>query len=110
MEIPFKNIFAALKKGKKSSQKRAVITHPYRDWGILMLACLLVIILFILISAYLFLKIRSGELIVATPDTSISTKTINAKALREDLTFFRARETIYNQLLDEAPDVRDPAQ
>ncbi|HEY4502761.1 MAG TPA: hypothetical protein VJH21_02950 [Candidatus Paceibacterota bacterium] len=92
-------------------RRKEQLTYPYRDWGILILACASILSLLVVWSTYLFFSIKDGQsAMVSTTTEASGGKTIDRTILHNVLDFQTAREDRFNELIDNPPKLRNPAR
>lgn len=83
-------------------------THPKRDWLILFIVFLVVLIGIILFSVYLFLEINRGELYTLSSASSQKLDTIDRTLLTETLTSFEEKARRFSKTIDNPPNIPIP--
>jgi len=110
MNFSFVTILKKVREIKFSSQRKETLTHPHRDWGLILFVFLLVVILFISWGTYFFWKIKSGELFMLEAGPSVREQTIDRKELKEVTSFYEEREGIYKGFFGESPTLPNPVK
>ena len=108
MRIELNNIFKKFR--VSASRERGMLTHPYRDWGLLLVGCALLAAALVSVGAYLFFEIRSGDLYRSTSMISRTTEDLGADAFGEVLEFYADRKRTYETLLETQPTLLNPAE
>jgi|GEM_PF-1840681 len=82
---------------------------PLRDWYILLVVFLTIVISALGLGAYLFIEVNRGGLLF-TPQSSGGSQvdTIDRSVLRETLLYFEGQTTEFENLRKEAPSVQSP--
>lgn len=109
------NIKKILKKLTKLVGGRGVhvgrsITHPSRDWKIILVAFTILNIIMAVFSTFLFLQINKGEIFVVDVPIPSSTNSLNREELQNILSFFEEKKRAFVSLKINKPTLVDPSQ
>jgi len=102
-----KNIKARL--DKQRFQPGRSVTHPTRDWKIILGAFTALNIVIIILSTFLFLQINKGEIFLVDSTSPSTVDSIDKVLLKETLSFFEEKERVFESLKRNKPTLVDPS-
>lgn len=105
---PFLKLFIKKISSTRVSTKREVLTNPYRDWSIVLVVFILVVIAFLLWSGFLFWRIETGQLFMGERKESSYTQIFNRSDLQVTLLEYQERSLLYENLLEESINLESP--
>ncbi len=82
---------------------------PRRDWGILMVISITLVVIFVSFSIFLFINITTGTIFTVAPEQGKSATTVNRSDLKDTLVVYRNKKDRYENLLRASPKVVDPS-
>ena len=110
-DINIQNILENIKArvGKKHFQPGRSVTHPTRDWIIILGTFATLNIIIIILSTFLFLQINKGEIFLVEAVSSSKVDSIDKVLLEETLSFFKEKERVFESLKRNKPVLVDPS-
>jgi len=84
---------------------------PERDWRIIMTLALVVLVVFLIVSVWLFFQVRSGNLgSTAQNKVEPPTSVLHRQALENKTDRYRQLRSRYELMQDSQPDIPNPAR
>lgn len=108
MRISLKMVLQRVGLGAQSA--RELLTHPSRDWALLLVGFLVLTTAFVAWGGYLFWSIQSGEVYKAMVAPVDRMQAINQTELNDTLLIFERKEGDYTTLRAQAPATLDPSR
>lgn len=97
---------------EKLSHFLKALVHPYalRDWYIVIVVSLLVLVLLVGISVHFFFGIRSGSIVSTPAPENTRTLSVSREKLQEAVSIFETKQVNYDSGNVRTPDVSDPSR
>ena len=84
------------------------IMHPIRDWYVLLVLFVILVIALLGLGGYLYLSVVRGDLYAGSGDVKSRIDTIDRSVLRETTLFFEGQAQEFEELRKNPPEVLNP--
>ena len=84
-------------------------TSPEADWKIIFTSTLILTVLAVGLSVYIFLKIDKGEIFVVEKQDEQSEKTLDVSLLQETVSYYKNKEIEFNRIKNLVAPSVDPS-
>jgi hypothetical protein len=84
-------------------------TSPEADWKVIFVSALILGVLIILLSVFIFIKIDKGEIFVVKQSTNENSKTLDITLLKETVSHYQSKAREFEQLKNTVIPAVDPS-
>ena len=84
-------------------------TSPEADWRIILISAMILVVLIITLSVFIFIKIDKGEIFVVERLAEQSEKTLNLSLLKETVSYYEAKDLELGKIKNATTVATDPS-
>lgn len=82
---------------------------PESDWKIISVSTVLLAILVVILSVFVFIKIDKGEIFLTEKTVGFQEKAVDPKILNQTVDYYEAKAALFDEVLREGTGVPDPS-